>query len=80
MIWRTRKPSPQRPARPDDGPEDATVSDETRRAKEAAARAGRQLAEARARSPKAARTGEAIEEENRHNGFYLLIREALGSG
>lgn len=76
MKWRTRQ-APQDAV--DQEPEGATLSDETRRAKEAAAHAGRQLAEVRARSGQAARTGEAIEDLNRHNGFYQLIRAALGS-
>ena len=76
MKWRTKHPE----AAPVDAPaEGATLSDETRRAKEAAARAGRQLAEVRAKSHRAAETGEALDDLNRHNGFYLLIRSALGS-
>lgn len=76
MKWRTRHAPP--PA-VDEQAERATLSDETRRAKEAAARAGRQLAEVRAQAEKAAKTGAEIEDLNRHNGFYLLIRSALGS-
>ena len=77
MKWRTKHPEA---ASSVDAPEErATLSDETRRAKEAAARAGRQLAEVRSRTPKAAETGDALEDLNRHNGFYLLIRSALGS-
>lgn len=77
MKWRTRQAPPTEAV--DHEAEGATLSDETRRAKEAAAQAGRQLAEVRARSPKAAETGEALDDLNRHNGFYLLIRSALGS-
>lgn len=76
MKWRP-KHSP--PPAVDDRVESATLSDETRRAKEAAARAGRQLAEVRAQAPKAAAIGAEIDDLNRHNGFYLLIRSALGS-
>jgi hypothetical protein len=77
MKWRTQRAPAVEPV--DHEPEGATLSDETRRAKEAAAQAGRQLAEVRARSGVAAKTGDAIEDLNRHNGFYQLIRAALGS-
>lgn len=78
MKWRKHEAPSDTAVDPE--AEGATLSDETRRAKEAAAHAGRQLAEVRARSARAARTGDAIEQENSHNGFYLLIRQALRSG
>jgi hypothetical protein len=57
-----------------------TLSDETARAKRAAAEAGRQLAAIRASSPGAHRLGRELEAENDKNGFYLLVRNALRSG
>lgn len=83
MRWRKRRPAAT-PEAPEAGKEQAvetdTLSDETARAKKAAADAGRQLAAIRASSKAAHRLGDALEAENDKNGFYLLVRNALRSG
>lgn len=82
MRWRRSPPAP--PAtEPTDAPQEeqhVTVSEETRRAELAAARAAADLATVRRMAPGIAESGEALEQENRHNGFYMLVRHALGSG
>jgi hypothetical protein len=78
MKWRRGTPPAGAEAEPQG--EDVTPSEETLRAREAARAAGRQLAEVRARSPKIARSGDELARLNEHNGFALLIRQALGSG
>lgn len=73
MRWRRSAPPPL------EQNEDVTVSEETARALAAAANADAELAALRRRAPRIAASGEQLAEENRHNGFYLLIRQALGS-
>lgn len=55
------------------------MSEETQRAVAAAAAADADLAALRRSAPRIAASGEQLAEENRNNGFYLLIRQALGS-
>lgn len=75
MKWR-RGTAPAGPA----GDEtDVTLSDETRRARAAARQAAEELDRVRAASPGIARTSADLEDLNRHNGFYLLIRQAWES-
>lgn len=73
MRW--RKKPPAEPVTPDE----PLMSYETRRAKLAMVRAGRDLAELRRQAPAIARSGEELEELNRHNGFFMLVRRALES-
>lgn len=79
MRWRRRtRPAAEPPAELEPaGPVEPSA--ETRRAKAAAARAGRDLAELRRLAPKIAESGEKLRELNSHNGFSHLIRDALGS-
>lgn len=75
MRWR-RRDEPDGAA---DEKAEVTVSDETRRARDAARQAGIELAQVRAQAPKVERAGEELDDLNNNNGFYLLIRQALGS-
>jgi hypothetical protein len=74
MKWRAGAASPPEPA-----DEDTTVSEETLRAIHAAESAEADLVQTRLDAPGIAEPGEKLRQENRHNGFYLLIRQALGS-
>lgn len=73
MRWR-RKPPP--PAAEETG---ITLSDETRRARAAAADALVELAQVRSQTPQIARTARELADLNSHNGFGPLIRRALES-
>lgn len=75
MKWRKRS----EPDKPDHDEAEVTVSEETRRARAAARAAAAQLAQVRSQTPKIEQTGAELEDLNGHNGFYLLIRQALGS-
>lgn len=71
-----------RRARPDGPPgteTDVTVSDETLRARAAARKAAVELAQVRAQAPTVARSSAELDDLNRHNGYYLLIRRAFHS-
>lgn len=72
MSWRRRAEN-----RPPDGSPPA-VSDETRRAKAAAREAAIQLDEVRAQRGAVEAISREIDDLNRHNGFYNLVRNALG--
>lgn len=74
MKWRKGAAPP-----PDQVDEDTTVSEETLRAIHAAESAEAELVQLRHDAPGIAEPGEKLRQENRHNGFYLLIRQALGS-
>lgn len=80
MKWLKRRPAPPAEANKEQAVETATLSEETQRAKAAAAEAARQLAAVRAQSRTAHRLGDELEAENDRNGFYLLVRNALRSG
>jgi hypothetical protein len=58
---------------------EVTMSDEARRARDAARRAAIELDQVRAQAPKVGRVGDELDDLNSNNGFYLLIRRALGS-
>lgn len=75
MKWQRRNA----PAEQADEEAEVTVSDETRRAKAAARAAAVELAEVRARTPEIEQAGAELDDLNGHNGFYLLVRQALGS-
>lgn len=76
MIWRKRHHSP--PSAPD-RTRDAVPSEETRRARAAAREAAIQLDEVRAQRAGVERASRELDDLNRHNGFYGLVRQALGS-
>lgn len=75
MTWFRRKA----PAEQADDKAEVTMSDETRRAKAAARAAAVELAAVRSQTPKIEQSGAELEDLNGHNGFYLLIRQALRS-
>lgn len=75
MKWHGRRA----PAKQADDTTEVTVSDETRRAKEAARAAAVELDKVRSRTPQIEQAGSELQDLNGHNGFYLLIRQALGS-
>jgi hypothetical protein len=75
MRWHRR----EEPGGAADEEEEVTMSEETLRAKDAARQAGVELAQVRSQAPKIARTSEELDDLNSNNGFYLLIRQALGS-
>ena len=56
-----------------------TLSAETRRARDAALAAGRDLADIRAQRPQVEAKADELDDLNRHNGFYGLIRQAMGA-
>jgi hypothetical protein len=74
MIWRKR-PSPPAPGgKPATGP-----SEETRRARAAAREAAIQLDQVRAQRDVVNQTSQELADLNEHNGFYTLVRQALGA-
>lgn len=75
MTWRKRKTREQAA----DDTAEVTMSEETRRAKAAARAAAVELDQVRAATPRIAEVGAELDDLNGHNGFYLLIRQALGS-
>lgn len=74
MIWR-RRYTPRPPA----DKQAAGPSDETRRARAAAREAAIQLDLVRAQRSEVDRSSRELDDLNRHNGFYGLVRQALGS-
>lgn len=66
--------------RPADGPPAAAgPSEETQRARAAAREAAIQLNEVRAQRGDIDRSARELDDLNRHNGFYTLIRQAWGA-
>lgn len=74
MTWRKR-PSPTSPG----GKQATGPSEETRRARAAARDAAIQLDQVRAQRDAVDRTSQELADLNQHNGFYSLVRQALGA-
>lgn len=71
MTLRRRQPADKPPA--------AGPSEETRRARAAAREAAIQLDQVRAQREDIDRSARELDDLNRHNGFYTLIRQAWGA-
>lgn len=78
MIGRRKRVPPAAPAAPKPPPP-PPPSEETRRARAAARAAAVQLDQVRAQRVGVDRSAWEMDELNNHNGFYSLVRQALGA-